>query len=287
MCRQQRQGFTLVELLVVIAIIGVLIALLLPAVQKVREAANRVSCTNNLKQLGLALHNFHNDHGWFPADDEGPDPDFPPGTVYVSVLPYVEQQNADPQNPTPIKLFLCPSRRNTSVGPRDDYASGHHPDWWWEDFPEASGWYSILGGPFFSDHDYSYRTADSRVSLNKLLVLDGSSNTLLLSHKGLAPQYYEGGSPPVEDDNDSYPTDVNWSQTGSGWEHRRNPTLTFTQDSNQTENMQEYIGSPHPGAVPSLFADGSVRSLRYGIDPEVVIRLWAYNDGAALPQDAF
>ena len=151
-----RKGFTLIELLVVIAIIAILIGLLLPAVQKVREAAARMSCSNNMKQIGLAIHNFESTNGWLPPARVDAAPGIPipefntpapatgsishgPGTI---LLPYLEQENlyrlyrfdltfSAPGNAaavsTKVKTFICPSTPNqvTDFG----VAQGLAPRW--------------------------------------------------------------------------------------------------------------------------------------------------------------
>jgi prepilin-type N-terminal cleavage/methylation domain-containing protein len=110
---RKRAGFTLIELLVVIAIIAILIGLLLPAVQKVREAAARASCSNNLKQFGLGVHNYI-------TTLDGKMPGYTANPVFFDLLPYLEQQNvynlgAGGFN-TPIKTFVCPADSTNSAG---------------------------------------------------------------------------------------------------------------------------------------------------------------------------
>ncbi len=137
---RRKHGFTLVELLVVIAIIGILIGMLLPAVQSVREAARRTQCLNNLRQVGLASINFHDSHGAFPPARISAPRDVlfnrydGAESWFVRILPFVEQNNlyrqwdltidyekqAEEALSTPVSTFLCSSRHSVDNAVADD-----------------------------------------------------------------------------------------------------------------------------------------------------------------------
>ena len=134
--RALRRGFTLIELLVVMAIIAILAGLLLPAVQRARESANRISCANNLKQIGLAMHAYHNSYRALPASRYST----AGATWAVMIMPYLEQkglfdlwtlsaaydQQSDTARLTPMPIYFCPSRARGSIG--FPSVSGDPPD---------------------------------------------------------------------------------------------------------------------------------------------------------------
>lgn len=204
----KRQAFTLVELLVVIAIIGVLIALLLPAVQAAREAARRMQCSNNLKQLGISLHNFHDVNNRFPcisADPHLVGKRFERGSHLLVLLPFFEQQalydevmalapttgSIDAYNRPPLRTklsaFLCPSDGNGQMWTTNDFCSTNYRSSRADLATSSEGTSTTV--------DYSIprswlRTGTVRVNGNAIkgggtggfeMVTDGTSNSVMMS----------------------------------------------------------------------------------------------------------
>ena len=281
-----RKGFTLIELLVVIAIIAILIGLLLPAVQKVREAAARTQCVNNMKQLGIAMHAYHDINGSFPYED-GPGGlvATAPPSIFVQILPQIEQNSLYQQmnsqagggltnwvgnqllaNNLIIKTFICPTRRGGSGMGKIDYAGAYNGGISEADITsytaEATGYKSILN--------------TQGTTLTAVSNQSGSSNTLLLGHKVMQPQNY-GGIPSTTASPCPSGTsckDLGWAVTlkaQTGYDHMRwcdtyaggtNAHKGLVQDNNGVD--ENHFGSAHASACPMLWADGSVRMYTYG-----------------------
>jgi len=267
--RSVRRGFTLIELLVVVAIIGILVGLLLPAVQKVREAAARLSCMNNLKQMGLACHAYHDIHLAFPPGyvATASSPDTTPGWGWAAfLLPHIEQDNLfrqidlsqpvqdSPAIQTIVKVYLCPSDTPPySPFPLTDATYGTIA-------LAAPSSYAATVGQDASQVDdpvgdgVFYRNSKTRIAD----ITDGTSQTTMIGDRA-------------------------WAQTHGIWAGAPNGVLTRPGDRNPwrfaTASPQALIlvhnnwvniqtdadgglddfSSNHTGGVNLLFADGSVR----------------------------
>jgi prepilin-type N-terminal cleavage/methylation domain-containing protein len=314
MIRLRRPAFTLIELLVVIAIIGILIALLLPAVQKVREAANRTQCANNLKQIGLAIHNFHETNNVLPPARTNSDGG--PSWAFL-ILPHLEQDTLykqwdlhrsyyDPELPdfrkTQVKTFYCPARRSPpqlSVdGPDGDVNYENH---WPNDtpVPGALGDYACSVGDN-SDGNYNTQSANGAFALAdyhyagsppgsssppwwmtswtaKLRfssVTDGLSNTIFIGEKHVPIDKF--GTRDAGGDSSIYNDDhPGVNQRIAG------PSNPLARSPTEPFNIQ--FGSYHSGICQFLLGDGSVRPIAVSVSGATLSRLSVRNDGQPVP----
>jgi prepilin-type N-terminal cleavage/methylation domain-containing protein/prepilin-type processing-associated H-X9-DG protein len=296
MCRQvhvrRRQGFTLIELLVVIAIIAILIGLLLPAVQKVREAASRAKCENNLKQLGLAAANYHDTNKGFPTasviwnGSVGVTP-------FVLLLPYLEQQalyqalnqqalsgslsNATGSpSATPLSVLVCPldtGLASSSVvqqpGTSDYFAMSS--------YRANTSALDIMDSKYETDGVF----LNTGVPVQITGITDGTSNTILfgefLNFDPNWPQFVSNGDPA------NFPFTISMGSSwasGSPTATGRNPINTFLQPPPPTDPLTALIvtvtrgttyGSGHTGGVNFVFCDGSVHFISNAINSAAVM----------------
>ena len=322
---QNRVAFTLVELLVVIAIIGVLVALLLPAVQAARESARRMQCTNNLKQMGLGLHNFHDTNKVFPAARDQL-PNSPAlGTLWLAswaphVFPYIEQQglyqlyrfdrtwddastNAAPNGVITknVPTFNCPSApaRNTRP-PNNQRANIDYAPTSERQFPNP--FLNATQSSAVSQSDPNYigvlghnvlvavnppvmRLANRRMAT----ITDGTSNTFLLAEcAGQNTYWWMGKRQATTVSNGPWGQPNARLQIGGCDPSNPNyPTGTNNQAGPKAINCINHkeIYAFHPSGANVLMADGSVRHMQSNLDLNVAVALLTRERGETVPAE--
>ena len=313
------QGFTLVELLVVIAIIGMLVGLLLPAVQQAREAARQMQCNNNLRQMGLAALNLESSirhfpsGGWQPGIMGDADKGFgreQPGTWAYSLLPFLEQQalwgmgqgetdstkkeKITERAKVPIATFYCPSRRavagypytgalasNANIQTNDAVAKNDYA---------ANAADDYAGTVIYSESELTSKNPDafykhgvvygaSVVTLGE--IRDGTTNTYLFAEKYIDPNCYTTGKG-EGDDLSAWNGADNDRLRRTGWKDASD-SLTKVDcrplQDRAGANLSIPFGSCHSGAFGAAMCDGSVQRVSYSIEPEVHSYLGRKADG--------
>jgi prepilin-type N-terminal cleavage/methylation domain-containing protein/prepilin-type processing-associated H-X9-DG protein len=293
---RSKAGFTLIELLVAIAVIALLIALLLPAVQQAREAARRVQCSNNLKQIGLALHNYESQWAMFPTSTRPiPGPPGPKQAAALSrILPFLDQGPlfdqynfsvnwSDAPNPTVIQTqlpaFVCPSTSDSNRLDTNPVSVGGVPF----SGPRACSDYAPLEGvgPLLTGTglvDKQSEGSPSVLQVNFTLcrmanIRDGSSSTLVIAEDAGRPVWYIRGrvapSPLV-------PPGAGWADDEQDFflhGAQDDPLATPPGPCAINCHNDGEIYSFHTGLANALFADGHVRFLSASTDIRVVARL--------------
>jgi prepilin-type N-terminal cleavage/methylation domain-containing protein/prepilin-type processing-associated H-X9-DG protein len=296
---KKHQGFTLIELLVVIAIIAILIGLLLPAVQKVRDAAARMSCQNNLKQLALAYHNYHGAYSKFPP--AAINSQTAPAGWGIFILPFIEQDNLyakynfnapffytnlqfgiDNQSvtTTPLKAMQCPSAppdhsyQNYTLPPPYNIVSwnGSSADYGPEIGVDPNFLAPFLNLPSGMNLDGALQ-ADNNTRIAD--ITDGTSNTLFLAEIAARPNLWQAGHP-VTGQQTYFSGAGGWGDATSG-----NARLYGSSSDGTTSpgtcgiNCSNDYGlyAFHSGGANAAFADGSVHFLSASIDIRALVAL--------------